>query len=149
MSSHSSHHCQEVLIAHFSLYVNNWVALNPSHSFIDFLINLCTVPCLQQKITLMSVNHILVTFREGHGTMVAITLTTACYVGSIPAWWGLNVFREVAYISPFSALGHWSDVVSVGKALQPHSGVNEYLEGQRWQYVRKVPSRWVVCSPGS
>ena len=53
-------------------------------------------------------------------------------------------FLEKYHVSPLSILGHYFDVVSLGKALYPHmlhsgvndSGVNEYLVGQRWQCVR-------------
>ena len=62
---------------------------------------------------------------------------TACRAVSNPA-------SEKYHVSLLSILGHYFYVVSAGKALYPHmpldSGLNEYLVGQRSQYVRVVPS---------
>ena len=54
-------------------------------------------------------------------------------------------FQRKCHVSPLLVLGHYIDVVSLGKALYPHyasldTSVNEYLVRQRWKCVRLVLS---------
>ena len=77
VSSQSSYHPQEVLLAQFNLYVHKG-GLKPDSFHFNFIRLLC-----------------------GFGPLGA-------------------GFSEKCHVSPLSILGHYFDVVSLGKALYPH-----------------------------
>ena len=77
---------------------------------------------------------------------------TACRAVSNPAW--CRIFREISCFSPLNIRTLFRCYVLGQDTLPSHasldSGVNENLVGQRWQYVRLVPSAEMaanaVCS---
>ena len=74
---------------------------------------------------------------------------TACRAVSNPAW--CRIFREISCFSPLNIGTLFRCcVIGQGTFLPLHasldSGVNEYPVGQRWQYVRLVPSVEMAAS---
>ena len=100
VSSHSSHHPQEVLLAQFSLYVHKGGLKPDSFHFIS-----------SQRV---------VSFREGQLVQSlargALSMSLAAVRFRILLGAG---FSKKYHVSPLSILGHCFDVVSLGKALNP------------------------------
>ena len=71
---------------------------------------------------------------------------------SLPAvWLRIPLLAEKYHVPLLPILGHYFNVVSLGKTLYPNmlqfdSGVNEYLVGLRWQCVRLIPSAEIAAS---
>ena len=80
--------------------------------------------------------------REGRGTMVRawnFANVTACRAVSHPAWYrifNIGILFRCCLLEQGTSPLHAS----------LDSGVNEYLEGQRWQCVRLVPMAEVAAS---
>ena len=83
--------------------------------------------------------------REERGAMArarCFANVTACRAVSHPAW--CRIFRKISCFSPLNIRTFFRCCV-LGRGTSPshaslHSGVNEYLVGQRWQCVRLVSS---------
>ena len=73
---------------------------------------------------------------------------TACRAVSNPAW--CRIFREISCFFPLNIGTLFRCCVLRQDTLPLHasldSGVNDYLIGQRWQYVRLVPSAEMAAS---
>ena len=106
----------------------------------------CSFECDMGKYNTRPLNKVFTQRREGHGAMVRAWCSAdvaACRAVSNPAW--CRIFWEISCFSPLN-LGTLLRCCVLGQGTSPSnvsldSGENEYLVGQRWQFVW-----WVQCA---